>query len=63
MSMSNDEKNGDDDTRHESAEALRHWASEDLERPPGDEDERAERQAEADAERKIGPESDDPWVE
>jgi hypothetical protein len=61
--MSSDEQNHDSVTRDESAEAKLHWMSEDLERPPGDEDERAERQAEADAERKIGPESDDPWVE
>ena len=40
-----------------------HWMSEDLEDPPGDDDERAERQVEADAERKIGHETEDPWVE
>ncbi|GAB3073460.1 hypothetical protein GCM10027053_43660 [Intrasporangium mesophilum] len=61
--MSNDEQHHDKDTRDESSEALLHWASEDLERPAGEEDERAERQAEADEKRKVGPEADDPWVE
>jgi hypothetical protein len=61
--MSNDEQREDNQTSKERSEALLHWAGEDHERPPDDDDERAERQAEADAERKIGPQADDPWVE
>jgi hypothetical protein len=61
--MSNDEQHDEKQTGKESSDELLHWASEDLERPPGEEDERAERLAEADEKRKVGPEADDPWVE